>query len=97
MHQDELEGIKKSVIREFKKGEKPGFIRIGSNHFSRLYSSVPSSETRGKFYKAMHSYVAKENIPILQELVNLRAEEASILGFPSYSSYVLRKTIAKDP
>jgi len=65
MHKDELKGIKKSVINEFKDGDKPGFIKIGSNHFTRLYSAVPSSETRGKFYKAMHSYIAKENIPIL--------------------------------
>ncbi len=65
MHKDDLKGIKKSVINEFKEGDKPGFIKIGSNHFTRLYSAVPNSETRGKFYKAMHSYIAKENIPIL--------------------------------
>jgi Zn-dependent oligopeptidase len=36
----------------------------------------------------------KENIPILAELVELRREEANILGYSSYSNYVLETSLA---
>jgi Zn-dependent oligopeptidase len=39
----------------------------------------------------------KENVPILEELVKLRAEQASLLGYKNHAAYVLEIRMAKSP
>lgn len=39
----------------------------------------------------------KENIPLIEELVELRQEEALLLGYSSYSEMILERRMAKSP
>ena len=56
---------------------------------------------REKIYKAMYSRGnngnAHDNKAVISKLVNLRLQKANIMGFPSWSAYVLDDCMAKTP
>ena len=58
-------------------------------------------DLREKLYKAMYSRCnngnANDNKDIIKEIVNLRLEKASLLGYPSFAAYKLEETMAKTP
>lgn len=56
-----------------------------------------NEETRRKLSFAYNTRCVKENIPLLEELVAKRHEVAQLLGFSSYSEYILAIRMAKNP
>jgi peptidyl-dipeptidase Dcp len=54
-------------------------------------------ETAFKAWLARGESVAADNRPIIAETVALRAEQARLLGYPSYADFRLADTMAKTP
>lgn len=50
-----------------------------------------------ELYKKFESRAADENIPILDQILALRAEKAELLGYATWADYVLEPRMAKDP
>lgn len=53
--------------------------------------------TRARLEKAYNQRCMVENTAILEELIRLRAEQASILGYNNFASYMLETRMAKSP
>jgi thimet oligopeptidase len=57
------------------------------------FCSVP--ETRRQLEFAYMTRCIKENTPIMEELVTLRAQESALLGYDTHAAYVLETKMAK--
>ncbi|KAJ3135204.1 hypothetical protein HK100_002975 [Physocladia obscura] len=53
--------------------------------------------TRKVVERAFNSRCKEENASILQKLVDLRQEQAALLGFPNHAAYILDVRMAKSP
>jgi len=58
---------------------------------------VENEETRKKLDFALGNQNKENNVPIIDQLVQKRQEEALILGYSSYSEMVLEGRMAKNP
>ncbi|KAJ2162893.1 metalloendopeptidase [Coemansia sp. RSA 552] len=61
-----------------------------------ILNHAVNEATRKKIFVA-HGQMHADNIPILQEIVGLRKQQAGLLGYKSYSHYVLESQMAKTP
>jgi Zn-dependent oligopeptidase len=96
----ELDGLKEDFISKLEKVEgKEGYVYISLKYpeiFPAL-KNVKSGEVRKRLDKAKGSQCRIENAPILEELVTKRQKYAEMLGYKSYSKYVLEERMAKEP
>lgn len=61
-----------------------------------MTKKLESEDVRKKLDYALGTQ-NKENIPLIEELVELRQEEALLLGYSSYSEMILERRMAKSP
>ena len=96
----DLEGLPAPILSKLEKVEG----KEGSRYVSMKYPEVlpalklcKNEETRRKLSLAYNSRCVKENIPLLEDLVAKRHEVAQLLGYKSYSEYILEIRMAKSP
>lgn len=56
-----------------------------------------NEETRRQLSYAYGTRCVEQNVPLLEELVAKRHEVAQLLGYSSYSEYILSIRMAKTP
>lgn len=94
----ELDGVPESIIKQLENDSSVDRLRVdlsSSLHWNIL-SSATNDVTRKKLYLAMDSR-CKENVPLLQEAVQLRYEMAKLLGFVNYAALQTQSRMAKTP
>lgn len=99
---NELKGLPEDYLERTKEayGKQPTedqtFHKITMEYpdFFPLMDSADNSETRRKAEKSFKTRVP-ENLEILGKLLILRQQEARILGYENYSTYVLEDNMAK--
>mmetsp|Transcript_50391 Transcript_50391/g.114382 ORF Transcript_50391/g.114382 Transcript_50391/m.114382 type:complete len:756 (-) Transcript_50391:245-2512(-) len=57
---------------------------------------LESSKVREELYRAFISRAGEENAPLISEILQLRAEQARILGFNTYAEMSLERKMAED-
>ena len=67
-----------------------------NDQFKRLFHSGQKAKMRRRLYKKFHKLLVKKNMGILQKLIQTRRELANLLGYNSYSDYILEEAIAHD-
>ncbi|KAH6709406.1 hypothetical protein BKA61DRAFT_634902 [Leptodontidium sp. MPI-SDFR-AT-0119] len=96
----EHEGTLQNVLSnlELGQGENEGKVKINLDDYNhcKVSTSVKDSETRQKFEFATSNKCA-QNVPLLKEVVVLRAEAAKLLGYESHAALRLEDRIAKTP
>lgn len=96
----ELEGLKEDFIAKLEKVEgKEGHVYI-SMKYPEIFPALrlcKNSDIRCKLMKAKESQCRTENVPILEELVEKRQQYAEMLGYKSYSEFILEIRMAKQP
>jgi len=78
--------------------EKAGWVKVPKSDasFGSLFNLIASEETRKRIKQEHEQQLVKENIPLIEELISKRNEQAKLLGYSSYSQMVLRPMMAKD-
>jgi len=66
-------------------------------HYRPVGQQCTVPETRFKIEKAFQSRCFEHNTKIMEELVQLRQKQATLLGYPNHAAYVQEKKMAKNP
>jgi len=93
----ELEGLPSSALNALDPDPEGGYWmdpRLDS-HYGPVIGFAVNEAARRKAYVAYFSVAARENPPILEELVQLRAKKAGILGYDTHADFVLANRMAK--
>ena len=93
----QLEGVPKEWLAAHKPGAD-GKIRI-STDYPDYFPVITYAKDRGvalELYKQFDNRAADKNIALLDRLLALRSEKAKLLGYATWSDYVLEPRMAKD-
>jgi peptidyl-dipeptidase Dcp len=102
----ELSGLPKSIISQAantakSKGKEGKWVfTLQAPSFLPFMENADNRSLRKKLYKAFMSKANKndehDNKDIIKEIVNLRSEKTSLLGYDTYADYVLEERMAES-
>lgn len=104
---EDLAGLSEADIAQCRKdaegrgGKAPYAIVIVNTTQQAILASLDNRDLRKKVYEAsVHRADGTRNhdtFPIVVEIAKLRAEQAELMGYPTYAAYSLERAMAKTP
>jgi thimet oligopeptidase len=95
---DEYEGLPASYLQRVPRDDK-GNIVVGFDYpdFNPFMANARNEAARRRYYIAYMNRGTPRNVEVLEEIVALRKELASLYGMPSYAHFALRRRMADTP
>lgn len=96
---EELEGVPASIVEQFEKTTQDGVdkykVTFKYPDILPVLKYAKKEETRKSAYIENQNKVP-ENAPILREIIEIRFKLAKLLGYDTYSEFVLEERLAKN-
>ncbi len=94
--QAELAGVPEPLVQRLKKAAD-GRVIVTTKYpdYIPFMENASSGEARRRLYVAFQSREAARNLPLLQEALTLRDEEARLLGYPNHADFVTEDQMAR--
>lgn len=94
----ECEGLPASFLERVGRDED-GSISLGFDYpdYNPFMMNARSSEARRRFYVAYNNRGTERNLELLDRIVALRRELASLYGLPSFAHLVTRRRMVRSP
>ena len=95
---EELEGVPESFLSQKGIEIEPGRFKVMANvthHFVTVMENARQETTRRQLEEARSS-LARENLPLLKEILILRGQVARKLGYASWADYKIEPRMAKN-
>ena len=94
---DELAGLPEAFVARLEKTPEGGVV-VTTKYpdFYPLMENAKSGEARRRMYVTFQSREADRNMPLLQEALKLRDEQARLLGYPNHADFVTEEQMARS-
>ncbi|MDQ2985454.1 MAG: Zn-dependent oligopeptidase [Armatimonadota bacterium] len=92
----ELAGVPKDVVDRQDKISSLVLYKLDGPSYGALMDYCTNSATRQKAWTLYRRRGGSENVQLLQQMIELRAEMAKILGFANFVDYVVEDRMAKN-
>lgn len=93
----EYEGLPQSYIERLKKPDGTIEVTLDNPDYFPFMASSKNDEARKRYYIAFYRRGGARNLAILEEVVKLRKELASLHGARSFAHYRLKRQMAETP
>jgi len=95
--EEQLAGIPEDFKKTLEKTEDGSKMKLSLKypHYFPAMKNCHNPETRKTLETAFNSRCIKENVPILEKLVELRHQRAQILGYPSHAAFITEIRMSK--
>ncbi|KAA0206987.1 oligopeptidase A [Candidatus Uhrbacteria bacterium] len=95
---EQLDGLPESFIAAHPSGEN-GLVRITTAYpdYKPFMKYAKDRDAAKRLYVAYNTRAQNKNLPILNRVLALRKEKATLLGYETWAHYVLETRMAKEP
>ncbi|MFC4161573.1 M3 family metallopeptidase [Chitinimonas lacunae] len=95
---EQLKGVPEAKLTAYPR-DSQGRYQIGLDYpdYFAVMEQAESSDTRRQFYTAYINRGGKKNLAILHEVINLRKQLATLLGYPSFAAFATRNNMVGKP
>lgn len=95
---EQLKGVSAEVLAGFKRDDKGNYL-VGFDYpeYIPVMETAESGETRRQMQYAYQRRGGAKNLAILHEVVQIRKQLATLMGYPSYAAWATRNNMVGKP